>query len=187
MKLARTLERGLPLASVMLGRPEGDRPRDSESSRSEFALFSKMDRRLRTADEDRCSDMAVVWEKEGSNQHSHFPRDDVPMAHAEEDDRCENVKRRCFARIMIKAAATTASLIAQQRHEPTTWSLARASRADGGARGDETDRGRARQLESVSLSLCLQNALPQPCQEPSVLEMSPRGMLPRLLAVSEPL
>lgn len=95
MKLARTLERGLPLASVMLGRPEGDRPRDSESSRSELALFSKMDRRLRTADEDRCSDMAVVWEKEGSNQHSHFPRDDVPMAHAEEDDRCENVQKRC--------------------------------------------------------------------------------------------
>jgi hypothetical protein len=71
MKLERILERGLPLESETLSREEGDRPRGSLSSLSAVALFSKSDRRFRTAEEDRCSVMAV-WEEEGSNQLEHF-------------------------------------------------------------------------------------------------------------------
>jgi hypothetical protein len=76
MKLERILDRGLPLNSDTLSREEGDRPRESESSLSAEALFSKSDRRFRTAEEDRGSVMAV-WEQAGSDQHfalSHFLR-----------------------------------------------------------------------------------------------------------------
>lgn len=60
MKLARILERGLPVESERLNLELGERPRESESSWSEDALFSKMERRLRTAEEERvCSGMAV--------------------------------------------------------------------------------------------------------------------------------
>lgn len=82
MKLERILERGLPLESETLSREEGDRPRESVSLLSALALFSKSDRRFRTAEEDRCSVMAV-WEEEGSNQLEHFalsPGNDVKRA-----------------------------------------------------------------------------------------------------------
>lgn len=56
-KLARTLEVGLLLS--LADRAFGDRPRVSGELESE-ALFSKIERRLRTAEEERCSDMAAV-------------------------------------------------------------------------------------------------------------------------------
>lgn len=56
-KLARTLEVGLLLS--LADRAFGDRPRVSGELESE-TLFSKMERRLRTAEEERCSDMAAV-------------------------------------------------------------------------------------------------------------------------------
>jgi len=61
IKLERILERGLPLNSETLRREEGDLPRWSLSSLSALALFSKSDLRFLTAEEDRCSVMAV-WE-----------------------------------------------------------------------------------------------------------------------------
>ena len=61
MKLERILERGLPLRSETARREDGDRPRgELRSSLSALALFSKSDRRFRTAEFDRgCSVMAV--------------------------------------------------------------------------------------------------------------------------------
>jgi hypothetical protein len=72
MKLERILERGLPFDSETLRREEGDLPRGLLlSSVSVFALFSKSDLRFRTAEEDRCSVMAV-WERRRVYQLQHF-------------------------------------------------------------------------------------------------------------------
>lgn len=60
-KLARTLLACRDPFSLSLPNPLGDLPRESEESVSRLALFSKIERRLRTAEEARCSeDMAVV-------------------------------------------------------------------------------------------------------------------------------
>lgn len=79
MKLERILERGLPFRSETLKREEGDRPRGSESFWSCDALFSKSDLRFRTAELDRCSDMAVRKE-EGSISLALSPGNDVRRA-----------------------------------------------------------------------------------------------------------
>ena len=71
MKLERILERGLPFGSETLKRSEGDLPRGLLSSFSALALFSKSDLRFRTAEDDRCSVMAV-WERRRVYQLKHF-------------------------------------------------------------------------------------------------------------------
>ena len=89
MKLERILERGLPLRSETPRREEGDRPRGLLSSLSALALFSKSDRRFRTAEEDRGCSVMAVWEKRRVYQLKHFrrlalsPVDDVRRAQLE--------------------------------------------------------------------------------------------------------
>lgn len=75
-KLARTFDNGLPLASKLLNLPAaGDLPRVSAAavSVSVVALFSKMLRRLRTAEWERSEDdMAARGEKDPSISACHF-------------------------------------------------------------------------------------------------------------------
>lgn len=60
-KLARTLLVCRDPFSLSLPNPLGDLPRESDESVSRLALFSKIERRLRTAEEERCSeDMAIA-------------------------------------------------------------------------------------------------------------------------------
>ena len=71
-KLARTLFVDKYPFSLSLLRPLGERPRESGEFESSVALFSKMERRLRTADEESFSEDMAAIEINGSVQGYRF-------------------------------------------------------------------------------------------------------------------